>query len=203
VFAIGVAVAVGVAVAIGVRVGRDVFDLQGAGVELDWRRLLGNNRSRGSHCDFDRFSGRRRIGLSDLAGLRCFRALTRDDRPAVRIDQSHRDRRQAHRFPVAGPGKNYVLHAGAAQDFRGLFAEHPTDGVAEVRFSAAIWSHDSRHAAPRKAHLRTVAERLKPLNFNTLKYQQRRFPLNGMPMVPARSIRYIGRTAARGSVTSQ
>ncbi len=46
------------------------------------------------------------------------------------VDQGHGDGGHAERFPVARAGEDHVFHASAAQAFGGLFAEHPTDGVA-------------------------------------------------------------------------
>ena len=70
------------------------------------------------------------------------------------------------RLAVARAGENHVFHAGAAEAFRRLFAEHPTDGIAEVRFAAAVGTDDGRDAAAIEAELRAVTERFEALQFD-------------------------------------
>jgi hypothetical protein len=54
------------------------------------------------------------------------------------IDQRHGDGGQSQGFAVAGAGEDYVFHPGATEAFGRLFAEHPTDGIAQIRFATAV-----------------------------------------------------------------
>ena len=76
------------------------------------------------------------------------------------------------RFAVPRAGEDHVFHAGAAQALGGLFAQHPTDGVAQIRFAAAVRAHDGGDARPVEPHFGPVAERLKTLDFDAFQFQQ-------------------------------
>jgi hypothetical protein len=74
------------------------------------------------------------------------------------IDQRHGDGGHAQGLAVARAGEDDVFHAGAAQAFRRLFAEHPTDGIAQVGFATAVGAYDGSDAAAIEAELRAVTE---------------------------------------------
>ena len=80
------------------------------------------------------------------------------------------------RLAVARAGEDHVFHPGAAQALGRLLAEHPTDGVAQVRLPAPVRTHDGRNTRAVKAHLGPVAERLKSLDFNAFEFQQAALP---------------------------
>ena len=84
------------------------------------------------------------------------------------IDQRHGDGGHAEGFAVAGAGEDDVLHAGAAEAFGRLFAEHPTDGIAQVRFATAVGADDGSDAAAIEAQLGAVTEGLEALQFDAL-----------------------------------
>ena len=52
------------------------------------------------------------------------------------IHQRHGDRSHAQRLAISRAGEDDVFHPRAAQALGRLLAEHPTDGVAQIRFSA-------------------------------------------------------------------
>ena len=54
----------------------------------------------------------------------------------LRVDQRERDFRHAGRFAVARAGEDDVFHLDAAQALGGLLAQHPGDGVGDVRLAA-------------------------------------------------------------------
>ena len=84
------------------------------------------------------------------------------------IDQRHGDGGQTQGLAVAGAGEDDVFHAGAAQAFRRLFAEHPTDGIAQVGFATAVGPDDGSDAAAIEAELRAVTEGFEALQFDAL-----------------------------------
>ena len=89
-----------------------------------------------------------------------------------RVDHRHRDRSHADRLAVPGTGEDYVFHPAPAETLGRLLAKNPTDRVAQVRFAAAVRSDHRGNTRAVKAHLRAVAEGLKPLEFNTLEFEQ-------------------------------
>jgi len=168
---VGVPIPVGMAiyVAVAVRVRfLDVLDAQLLGSKFHRSNLLCDNRGLGG--------GRHLLSLADAdtgycrvsSGFGSFRAQTGDDRLPLGIDEGHSDLCHAERLAIPRPGKDHVLHASAAQALGRLFAEHPSDGVAQVRLAAAVRADHRRQAAARKTHLGAVAKRLKPLDFNAL-----------------------------------
>ena len=78
----------------------------------------------------------------------------------------------AERLAVAGAGEDDVFHAGAAQALGALLAEDPTDGVAEVGFSAAVRAHDGGDAGAVEAHFGAIVERLEALDIDALELEQ-------------------------------
>ena len=82
------------------------------------------------------------------------------------IDQRHGDGGQAQGLAVARAGEDDVLHAGAAEAFGRLFAEHPTDGIAQVRFATAVGADDGSDAAAIEAEFRAITEGFEALQFD-------------------------------------
>ena len=71
------------------------------------------------------------------------------------------DRRAADRLALAGAVEDDVLHRLAAQRGRLRFAQHPANGVDDVRLAAAVGTDDADELAGR-ADRRGVHERLEP-----------------------------------------
>ena len=90
----------------------------------------------------------------------------------VGIDQGHGDVGHAERLAVARAGEDHVFHAGAAQALGGLLAEHPTDGVADVGFAAAVGADNGGDARPVEPQFGAVAEGLESLEFDAFEFQQ-------------------------------
>jgi hypothetical protein len=69
----------------------------------------------------------------------------------------------AQRRPLLGAGEDDVVHLLAADRLRRLGAEHPADGVDDVRLAAAVGPH---HHGDTGFHLedRRIGERLEPLD---------------------------------------
>ncbi len=107
----------------------------------------------------------RRGALSVRHDLRPCRHTGRAFFVDVRVHQSHGHVRHADRLAVAGACKNHVFHARAAQRLRTLFAQHPTNGVADVRLPAAVGPDDARNPLTRETKLGPIAERLEALEF--------------------------------------
>ena len=95
------------------------------------------------------------------------------------IDHRHRDRGHPDRLAFARTGEDHVFHPAAAQALGALLAENPTDGVAEVRFAAAVRTDNGRDAGAVK-RISSGRKRLKPLDFNALELEQwvLPFPVN-------------------------
>ena len=81
--------------------------------------------------------------------------------------EGHRDFGHAHGLTRIGAGKDDVGHFTAAQCLGRLLAEHPANGVEDVRFSTAVRADDCRHSAM-KFDQCPVGERLEALNFEGL-----------------------------------
>ena len=75
---------------------------------------------------------------------------------------------QAQWLAVARAREDYVFHAGATEALGRLFAEHPTDGIAQVRLATAVGAYHRCDAAAIEAELRAVTERLEALQFDAL-----------------------------------
>jgi hypothetical protein len=84
------------------------------------------------------------------------------------IDQGHGNGRQPKGLAVARAGEDYVFHAGAAEALRRLFAEHPTDGIAQVGLATSIGAYDGSNAAAIEAELRAITEGFEALQFDAL-----------------------------------
>ena len=84
------------------------------------------------------------------------------------VDHRQGDLRHPQRLTLARAGEDHVFHAGAAQALGALLAQDPTDGVAEVGFSAAVGTHDGRDAGAVEPHLGPVVERLESLDVDAL-----------------------------------
>ena len=79
-----------------------------------------------------------------------------------RIVQNQRDLCCSHRTAPRRTGKDNILHLCAAQALGGLLAQHPADGVRNIRFSASVRPDNCSHAV-RKPDGCPVRERFKPL----------------------------------------
>ena len=79
----------------------------------------------------------------------------------------------AGRLAVARAGKNHVFHARAAQRLGRLFAQHPRDGVGDVRFSAAVRPDNGGDAVPVELQFRAVTERFEAKYLELLQFEQR------------------------------
>jgi len=79
------------------------------------------------------------------------------------IHQRHGDVRHAEGFTVARTREDDIFHAGSAKALRGLFAQHPGDGVADIGLAAAIRAHDGSDALPVEAKLGALAKGLESL----------------------------------------
>src|SRR5208282_176339 len=84
-----------------------------------------------------------------------------------------RDFGHARGFAVAGSGEDYVFHTRATQRLRRLLAEHPGDGVGNIRLAAAVGADDGGHSVPVKLEFGAVAERLEAENLKPFQFQQR------------------------------
>ena len=91
----------------------------------------------------------------------------------IGIDQRHGDIGHAERFAVASSCEDHVFHARAAQALGRLLAEHPRDGVGNVRLAAAVRSDDGGDALPVKLEFGAVTERLEAENLKFLQFEQR------------------------------
>ena len=99
----------------------------------------------------------------------------------VWVDQDHGDSGHSHGFAAFGAREDDIFHAGTAEAFCGLFAEHPADGVAEVRLSATVGADNGGNATAVEPQFGSVAERLKTLNFNFLQLKHEEPPLKQSP----------------------
>jgi len=59
--------------------------------------------------------------------------------------------------------EDHFLHFGAAQRARSLLAKYPAHRIRDVRLSAAVGAHDSRHAGLEQ-HVGLIGERLEAVN---------------------------------------
>src|SRR5215469_11932 len=95
--------------------------------------------------------------------------------PVVHLGVDERQRYLGHScwLAVARAGKNYVFHARAAKRFRRLLAEHPGDGVGNVRLSTTVRPDDGGHPLAMKLQLSAVAERLESEYLEPFQFEQR------------------------------
>ena len=89
------------------------------------------------------------------------------------IDQRERHFRHAGGFAVPRAGEDDVFHARAAQGLGRLLAQHPGNGVGNIRLAAAVGADDRRHAVPMELEFGAVAERFEPENLKPLQFEQR------------------------------
>ena len=61
---------------------------------------------------------------------------------AVLIAQDQGDLGKTGRAPLRGTAEDHVLHFGTAEGLCPLFTQYPGDRVCDIRFSAAVWSHN-------------------------------------------------------------
>ena len=88
------------------------------------------------------------------------------------IDQGERDLGHSGGLAVACAGEDDVLHADAAQALGGLLAQHPHDGVGDVRLAAAVGADHGGDAVSREMDLRAVAERLEAEHLDLFELEQ-------------------------------
>ena len=100
------------------------------------------------------------LGLSDVA-------------VHLGIDQRERHLGHAHGFALARAHEDDVLHVDAAQQARRLLAQHPRDGVGDVRLAAAVRTDDGGDAFALEAKIGAVAERLESEDLQLLQFEQR------------------------------
>ena len=89
------------------------------------------------------------------------------------VDQRQRNLGHAGRLAIARAGEDDVLHVDAAQQSRRLFAQHPGDGVGDVRLAASVGADDGGDAFALKAQVGAVAERLEAEDLQLLQFEQR------------------------------
>ena len=89
------------------------------------------------------------------------------------IDQRQRHFRHAGRLAVACPGEDHVFHARTAQCLGRLLAQHPRDGVGNIRLAASVGADDGRHTVSVELEFGAVTERLEPENLKPLQFEQR------------------------------
>ena len=94
----------------------------------------------------------------------------------VGIDQRERDLGHAERLALARAGKDHVLHFCPAQGPGRLLAEHPTDGIEDVRLTAAIRPDDGGHTLAGQGELGAVAKGLEAEDLNLLELEHRWHP---------------------------
>ena len=68
-------------------------------------------------------------------------------------------------FAIPGTLEDDVLHLAAAERFGALFAEHPRDGIGDVRLAAAVRTDDRSDAVAGENDLGIVRKRFKTCNF--------------------------------------
>ena len=71
----------------------------------------------------------------------------------------------AQRPPKLRAGKNDILHTGASQLLRPLFAQHPAHRIRHVALAASVGAHDAGDSVV-EFQQRPIGERLKSLYLN-------------------------------------
>ena len=88
------------------------------------------------------------------------------------IDQRERDLGHAGRLALARAREDDVLHVDAAQQSRRLLAQHPGDGVGNVRLAAAVRTDDGGNAVALEAKVGAVTERFETEDLQLLQFEQ-------------------------------
>ena len=70
------------------------------------------------------------------------------------------------------PAKMTSSMRDAAQRLGRLLAQHPGDGVGDIRLAAAVGTDDGRNAVAMEPELGAVAKRLEPENLQLLQFEQ-------------------------------
>ena len=100
----------------------------------------------------------------------------------LRINQGQRHLCHPVRLAVARAGKDHILHPRPTQRLRRLLAQHPGDGIRNVRLPAPVRPDDGRNAISMKLQFGAVRKRLEPENLQLLQFEQRKLlNLNGRP----------------------
>ena len=79
-------------------------------------------------------------------------------------------------WSAVGAAENDVGHFPSSQGLGRLLAEHPANGIENVRLTAAVWSYDRSDPAM-KVQNRPQRKRLKPDHFEGLKIHEESFSL--------------------------
>ena len=101
------------------------------------------------------------------------------------IGQEQRNLAQLRRLPGVGPLEDDVLHLAAAQRLGALFAQHPADGIGNVRLAASVRAHD--RGDPRfEPESGRVREAFKAMELERLEiHAGEKRPIEGPPSRPA------------------
>ena len=83
-----------------------------------------------------------------------------------------RDLGHAGGLALARAGKDHVGHVRAAQALGALLAQHPADGVGDVRFAATVRTNDGRNAVTGELEFGAVAKRFEAQNLELFEFQQ-------------------------------
>ncbi len=67
------------------------------------------------------------------------------------------------RLPQFRPRKNDILHTGAPELLRALFAEHPPDGIRHIALTAPVRAYDPSDPVM-KFKYEFIGKRFKPMN---------------------------------------
>ncbi len=88
------------------------------------------------------------------------------------VDKGERDLGHAGGLALARAGEDDVLHVHAAEEARRLLAQHPGDGVGDVRLATAVGTDDGGDAVALEAEVGAVTERLEAEDLKLLQFQQ-------------------------------
>ncbi len=86
----------------------------------------------------------------------------------LRVVHGHGDQGHAGGLAIARSGEDHVFHSRPTQALCGLFAQHPTDGVAQVRLAAAVRTHNRRDSAAVEPEFGAIAKRFKTMQLEPL-----------------------------------
>ena len=85
-----------------------------------------------------------------------------------RVDQRERHLGHAGWLAIPRADKDHIFHARAAQALGRLFAQHPGDGVGNIRLAAPIGPHNGGNAFAMEFQFSAVAKRLKSKDLQLL-----------------------------------